>query len=79
MTNGGDQEPDARLEVLKAAVQEGLASGNSGKTVQGIMHEVEVRLRKNGVLQDRQVRLHPLPQEAEEGRRIVQEKLGGTR
>lgn len=56
MTNDGnssrrDQERNAGLEALKAAIQEGLGSGTSDKTVPGIMEEVEARLRRDGLLQ----------------------------
>jgi hypothetical protein len=56
LTNDGnssrrDEERNARLEALKAAIQEGLASGTSDKTVPGIMEEVEARLQRDGLLQ----------------------------
>ncbi len=43
-----DQEQDARFLALKAAIQEGLDSGVSDKTVPRIMEEVEARLRDDG-------------------------------
>ena len=45
-----DRERCAEFEALKAAVQEGLDSGPSEKTVPSIMEEVEARLRKDGRL-----------------------------
>jgi antitoxin ParD1/3/4 len=44
-----DQET-SRSNVLKQAVEEGLASGPSGRTVPQIMRDVEARLKKNGAL-----------------------------
>ena len=43
-----DQEESARVQALKAAIQEGLDSGVSDKTVPTIMGEVEARLRNDG-------------------------------
>ena len=43
-----DQEQDVRFLALKAAIQEGLDSGVSDKTVPRIMEEVEARLRDDG-------------------------------
>ena len=45
-----DQEQNARFQALKIAIQEGLDSGVSEKTVTDIMEEVEVRLGANGRL-----------------------------
>ena len=45
-----DQEQDVRFLALKAAIQEGLDSGVSDKTVPRIMEEVEARLRDDGRL-----------------------------
>jgi antitoxin ParD1/3/4 len=46
-----DQERNTRFQTLKAAVQEGLDSGVSDRTVPQIMEDVEERLRANGRLQ----------------------------
>ena len=43
-----DQEENIKLQALKSAIQEGLASGGSDKTVPQIMEEVEARLRADG-------------------------------
>ena len=43
-----DCQRNAEFEMLKAAVQEGLDSGPSEKTVPSIMEEVEARLRSDG-------------------------------
>ena len=40
-----DQEESIKLQALKSAIQEGLESGVSDKTVPQIMGEVEARLR----------------------------------
>ena len=40
-----DQEESIKLQALKSAIQEGLESGVSDKTVPKIMEEVEARLR----------------------------------
>ena len=45
-----DQEESIRLQALKSAIQEGLESGVSDKTVPQIMEEVEARLRTDGRL-----------------------------
>ena len=45
-----DQEESVRLQALKSAIQEGLESGVSDKTVPQIMEEVEARLRTDGRL-----------------------------
>ena len=45
-----DQEQDVRFLALKAAIQEGLDSGVSDKTVPRIMEEVEAWLRDDGRL-----------------------------
>ena len=44
------QEQNAKFQALKQAVQEGLDSGESDKTVTDIMEEVEARLRADGRL-----------------------------
>ena len=44
-----DQE-SAKFQALKDAIQEGLDSGLSDRTVPQIMEEVEARLRMNGRL-----------------------------
>ena len=44
-----DQE-SAKLRTLKAAIQDGLASGVSDRSVPRIMEEVEARLRADGRL-----------------------------
>ena len=45
-----DQEESAKFRALKAAIQEGLDSGVSDKTVPQIMQEVESRLQDDGRL-----------------------------
>ena len=45
-----DQEENAKFKVLKQAIQEGLNSGVSDKSVTDIMKEVEARLRADGRL-----------------------------
>ncbi len=45
-----DQEQNAKLQTLKAAVQEGLDSAESGRTVPQIMKDVERRLKSHGRL-----------------------------
>ena len=45
-----DRERRVDFELLQAAVQEGIDSGSSEKTVPSIMEEVEVRLRSDGRL-----------------------------
>ena len=42
-----DQEHYKKLQTLKAAIQEGLDSGASDKTIPTIMEEVETRLRNS--------------------------------
>ena len=44
-----DQEQNAKFRALKAAIQEGLDSGISNKTVRDVWEEAEARYRaKNG-------------------------------
>jgi antitoxin ParD1/3/4 len=45
-----DQEENAKFLALKQAIQEGLNSGVSDKSVTDIMEEVEARLRADGRL-----------------------------
>jgi len=45
-----DQEENAKFQALKLAIQEGLSSGVSDKSVTDIMEEVESRLRADGRL-----------------------------
>lgn len=45
-----DQEENAKFQALKQAIQEGLSSGVSDKSVTDIMDEVESRLRADGRL-----------------------------
>ena len=45
-----DQEESIKLQALKSAIQEGLESGVSDKTVPQLMEEVEARLRTDGRL-----------------------------
>jgi antitoxin ParD1/3/4 len=45
-----DQEQNAKFQILKAAIQEGLDTGDSDRTVPQIMEEVELRLKSNGRL-----------------------------
>ncbi len=45
-----DQEQNTKFRALKAAIQEGLNSGVSNKTVNDIMEEVEARLGVDGRL-----------------------------
>jgi len=45
-----DQEEYAKFQALKHAIQEGLSSGVSDKSVTDIMEEVESRLRADGRL-----------------------------
>lgn len=45
-----DQGQSTEFQALKTAVQEGLVSGLSDKTVPRIMEEVEARLRADGRL-----------------------------
>ena len=43
-----DRQGHAEAETLRVAIQEGLESGPSDKTVASIMQEVEARLRRDG-------------------------------
>ena len=43
-----DRQRHAEVETLRVAIQEGLASGPSDKTVASIMQEVEARLLRDG-------------------------------
>jgi len=45
-----DQEQNARFRALKDAVQGGIESGDSRKTVTELMKEVEARLKADGRL-----------------------------
>ena len=45
-----DQEQNARILALKHAIQEGLQSGDSDRSVAQIMQDVERRLAANGRL-----------------------------
>ena len=45
-----DQEESIKLQALKSAIQEGLESGVSDKTVPQITEEIEARLRADGRL-----------------------------
>lgn len=45
-----DQEQNSKFRSLKQAIQEGLDSGVSDKTIPQIMNEVEARLRADGRL-----------------------------
>jgi len=45
-----DRQRHAETETLTVAIQEGLDSGPSDKTVSSIMQEVEARLRRDGQL-----------------------------
>ena len=45
-----DQEQNVRFKALKKAIQEGLDSGISNKSVTDIIEEVEARLRADGRL-----------------------------
>jgi len=45
-----DQEENAKFQALKSAIQEGLDSGASKRTVSQIMEEVETRLKADGRL-----------------------------
>lgn len=44
------QERENKFESLKAAIQDGIESGVSSKTIPQIMKNVEDRLRENGKL-----------------------------
>ena len=51
--NGGPTHrhtENSRFQELKAAIQEGIDSGASGRTIPVIMEEVEARLRNEGRL-----------------------------
>ena len=43
-----DRQRHAETEALRVAIQEGLDSGPSDKTVSSIMQDVEARLRRDG-------------------------------
>ena len=43
-----DQERNARFLALKAAIQDGLDSGTSDKSIPRIMEDVEARLKSDG-------------------------------
>jgi antitoxin ParD1/3/4 len=45
-----DQEQNAKLRALQDAIQEGLESEDSNKSVANIMEEVETRLKADGRL-----------------------------
>lgn len=45
-----DQERKSSVATLRQAIQEGLDSGDSGKTVPEIMAQVEARLKADGRL-----------------------------
>lgn len=45
-----DQEQNAKFRALKQAIQDGLDSGVSDKTIPQIMKEVEARLKADGRL-----------------------------
>lgn len=45
-----DRQRHAETETLRVAIQEGIDSGPSDKTVSSIMEEVEARLRRDGQL-----------------------------
>jgi len=45
-----DQEENAKFQALKQAIQEGLNSGVSDKSVTDVMEEVEARLKADGRL-----------------------------
>ncbi len=45
-----DRERDAAFHVLQAAIQEGLDSGLSDRTISQIAEETEARLRRDGRL-----------------------------
>ena len=45
-----DRESDASFHVLQAAIQEGLESGMSDRTISQIAEEGEARLRRDGRL-----------------------------
>lgn len=45
-----DRQRQTETETLRVAIQEGLDSGPSGRTVVSIVEEVEARLRRDGQL-----------------------------
>ncbi len=45
-----EREREEKFQALKTAIEEGLASGISNKTVEDIRNDVLERLRKNGEL-----------------------------
>lgn len=45
-----EREREEKFQTLKAAIEEGLTSGISNKTVEDIRNDVLERLRKNGEL-----------------------------
>lgn len=45
-----DQEQNAKIRALKIAIREGIESGESGKSIEQIMDEVEARLKADGRL-----------------------------
>ena len=54
-------EHSPRVRTLKAAIQEGIESGVSDRTVPEIMEDVEARLRADGQLRTG-VETHSLPE-----------------
>lgn len=44
------RDQEGKFRALKAAVEAGLASGSSRRTVPGIMRKIEARLKADGVL-----------------------------
>lgn len=62
-------EQDPREQALKAAIQEGIESGVSDKTVPDIIKDVGTRLRADGCLL-----IDP-----EDGRRLEKEKDGDSK
>jgi antitoxin ParD1/3/4 len=47
-----EREREEKFKALKAAIEEGLASGVSDKTVEDIRNDVLKRLKKNGQIPD---------------------------
>ena len=45
-----DQQENEKFQALKAAIQQGLGSGVSNRSVKDIMRDVEERLREDGKL-----------------------------
>jgi antitoxin ParD1/3/4 len=45
-----DQEQNAKIQALRKAIQEGIGSEDSKKSVSEIMNEVEARLKADGRL-----------------------------